>query len=42
MQFVESMSQLEPMIDTSALEKNCAAWDRYAAVNSIEEDDSGI
>ncbi|PYH37300.1 multicopper oxidase [Aspergillus neoniger CBS 115656] len=42
MQFVESMSQLEPMIDPSALEKNCAAWDKYAAANSIEEEDSGI
>ncbi|GKZ35744.1 lactose Permease [Aspergillus brasiliensis] len=42
MQFVESISQLEPMIDAAALEKNCAAWDEYASANSIVEDDSGI
>ncbi|KAJ5106619.1 extracellular dihydrogeodin oxidase/laccase [Penicillium angulare] len=42
MQFVESMSQLEPMIDKKSLRRNCAAWDKYATAKAIVEDDSGI
>ncbi|OJJ50277.1 hypothetical protein ASPZODRAFT_110537 [Penicilliopsis zonata CBS 506.65] len=41
MQFLVRYAEIESMIDTTALETTCRAWDRYMAIAS-PEDDSGI
>jgi hypothetical protein len=45
MQWVVRQNEIPDLVSTSeytSLESNCAAWDKYAVVNSLEEEDSGV
>ncbi|KXG51018.1 Multicopper oxidase, type 3 [Penicillium griseofulvum] len=42
LQFLERESEIEPLIDRTALEDNCASWNVYDETFDIDQDDSGV
>jgi hypothetical protein len=42
LQFVERSTEIAALVDYDTLNSTCAAWEAYAALSGVEEEDSGV